>query len=197
MTRKYSKYGVFCCVHSSCVCILGVLYILSQPVGLNQVCVSVFYFQHFEELLHLSSLFPLFTTRLELTDCIECKRLLESKCLFLFLSCFCCGRLRSMFLAGERCDVETLEWAKRCFAVPILDHWWQTGKTPFLPPARARSTRCPRLRKVYRSVSCRVQVMIQGLGKRRAGNERSSLFFSPSVGGVTCRRGAERLLPSR
>ncbi|XP_075886158.1 acyl-CoA synthetase short-chain family member 3, mitochondrial [Nelusetta ayraudi] len=36
------------------------------------------------------------------------------------------SRLRSMFLAGERCDVETLEWAKKNFGVPILDHWWQT-----------------------------------------------------------------------
>ncbi|KAG7497237.1 acyl-CoA synthetase short-chain family member 3, mitochondrial [Solea senegalensis] len=35
-------------------------------------------------------------------------------------------RLRSLFLAGERCDVETLEWTKRSFAVPVLDHWWQT-----------------------------------------------------------------------
>lgn len=36
------------------------------------------------------------------------------------------SRLRSMFLAGERCDVETLDWAKRSFGVPVLDHWWQT-----------------------------------------------------------------------
>ncbi|XP_077449808.1 acyl-CoA synthetase short-chain family member 3, mitochondrial isoform X4 [Stigmatopora argus] len=35
-------------------------------------------------------------------------------------------RLRSIFLAGERCDVETLEWAKKSFGVPVLDHWWQT-----------------------------------------------------------------------
>ncbi|XP_056133347.1 acyl-CoA synthetase short-chain family member 3, mitochondrial isoform X2 [Lampris incognitus] len=35
-------------------------------------------------------------------------------------------RLRSLFLAGERCDVETLEWAKKSFGVPVLDHWWQT-----------------------------------------------------------------------
>uniref|UniRef100_A0A8C4I0S1 Acyl-CoA synthetase short-chain family member 3, mitochondrial n=1 Tax=Dicentrarchus labrax TaxID=13489 RepID=A0A8C4I0S1_DICLA len=34
--------------------------------------------------------------------------------------------LRSLFLAGERCDVETLEWAKKSFGVPVLDHWWQT-----------------------------------------------------------------------
>uniref|UniRef100_A0A671XHE4 Acyl-CoA synthetase short-chain family member 3, mitochondrial n=1 Tax=Sparus aurata TaxID=8175 RepID=A0A671XHE4_SPAAU len=35
-------------------------------------------------------------------------------------------RLRSLFLAGERCDVETLDWAKKSFGVPVLDHWWQT-----------------------------------------------------------------------
>ncbi|KAJ8007088.1 hypothetical protein DPEC_G00113940 [Dallia pectoralis] len=35
-------------------------------------------------------------------------------------------RLKSLFVAGERCDVETLEWAKRTFGVPVLDHWWQT-----------------------------------------------------------------------
>lgn len=36
-----------------------------------------------------------------------------------------------MFLAGERCDVETLEWAKKSFGVPVLDHWWQTGRNMF------------------------------------------------------------------
>lgn len=35
-------------------------------------------------------------------------------------------RMRTLFLAGERCDVETLDWAKRSFGVPVLDHWWQT-----------------------------------------------------------------------
>ncbi|XP_038137275.1 acyl-CoA synthetase short-chain family member 3, mitochondrial isoform X2 [Cyprinodon tularosa] len=34
--------------------------------------------------------------------------------------------LQSLFLAGERCDVETLDWAKKSFGVPVLDHWWQT-----------------------------------------------------------------------
>uniref|UniRef100_A0AAR2M6A6 Acyl-CoA synthetase short-chain family member 3, mitochondrial n=1 Tax=Pygocentrus nattereri TaxID=42514 RepID=A0AAR2M6A6_PYGNA len=33
---------------------------------------------------------------------------------------------RSLFVAGERCDIETLEWAKKSFGVPVLDHWWQT-----------------------------------------------------------------------
>uniref|UniRef100_A0A671L6U2 Acyl-CoA synthetase short-chain family member 3, mitochondrial n=1 Tax=Sinocyclocheilus anshuiensis TaxID=1608454 RepID=A0A671L6U2_9TELE len=36
------------------------------------------------------------------------------------------SRLRNLFVAGERCDIETLEWAKRNFGVPVLDHWWQT-----------------------------------------------------------------------
>ncbi|XP_025047337.1 acyl-CoA synthetase short-chain family member 3, mitochondrial isoform X4 [Alligator sinensis] len=36
-------------------------------------------------------------------------------------------RLRTLFVAGEHCDVETLEWSKKVFKVPVLDHWWQTG----------------------------------------------------------------------
>ncbi|XP_055046760.2 acyl-CoA synthetase short-chain family member 3, mitochondrial [Misgurnus anguillicaudatus] len=36
------------------------------------------------------------------------------------------SRLRNLFVAGERCDVETLEWAKKHFGVPVFDHWWQT-----------------------------------------------------------------------
>nr|XP_033807797.1 acyl-CoA synthetase short-chain family member 3, mitochondrial isoform X2 [Geotrypetes seraphini]XP_033807798.1 acyl-CoA synthetase short-chain family member 3, mitochondrial isoform X2 [Geotrypetes seraphini]XP_033807799.1 acyl-CoA synthetase short-chain family member 3, mitochondrial isoform X2 [Geotrypetes seraphini] len=35
-------------------------------------------------------------------------------------------RFRTLFVAGERCDVETLEWSKKIFKVPVLDHWWQT-----------------------------------------------------------------------
>ncbi|XP_074395767.1 acyl-CoA synthetase short-chain family member 3, mitochondrial isoform X2 [Zonotrichia albicollis] len=35
-------------------------------------------------------------------------------------------RFRTMFVAGEHCDVDTLEWSKRVFKVPVLDHWWQT-----------------------------------------------------------------------
>ncbi|MEL6649911.1 MAG: propionyl-CoA synthetase [Bacteroidota bacterium] len=34
--------------------------------------------------------------------------------------------LRALFLAGERCDVSTLEWVKSVLAVPVIDHWWQT-----------------------------------------------------------------------
>ncbi|KZX58747.1 propionyl-CoA synthetase [Halioglobus sp. HI00S01] len=34
--------------------------------------------------------------------------------------------LRSLFLAGERCDPSTLAWAQQQLKVPVIDHWWQT-----------------------------------------------------------------------
>jgi propionyl-CoA synthetase len=37
------------------------------------------------------------------------------------LSCF-----EALFLAGERCDPDTLGWAQQQLAVPVIDHWWQT-----------------------------------------------------------------------
>ncbi|HYX76082.1 MAG TPA: AMP-binding protein, partial [Gaiellaceae bacterium] len=33
---------------------------------------------------------------------------------------------RTLFLAGERCDPETLRWAHEKLGVPVIDHWWQT-----------------------------------------------------------------------
>ncbi|MDK2771363.1 MAG: acetate--CoA ligase [Flavobacterium sp.] len=34
--------------------------------------------------------------------------------------------LRTQFLAGERCDVATLDWYTKHIPVPAIDHWWQT-----------------------------------------------------------------------
>ena len=34
--------------------------------------------------------------------------------------------LQALFLAGERCDPHTLEWAQDKLGVPVIDHWWQT-----------------------------------------------------------------------
>ncbi|XP_071622391.1 acyl-CoA synthetase short-chain family member 3, mitochondrial isoform X2 [Heliangelus exortis] len=39
---------------------------------------------------------------------------------------YCLKRFRTLFVAGEHCDVDTLEWSKKVFKVPVLDHWWQT-----------------------------------------------------------------------
>jgi propionyl-CoA synthetase len=36
------------------------------------------------------------------------------------------SRLRTLFLAGERCDPDTLAWAERSLGRPVIDHWWQT-----------------------------------------------------------------------
>ena len=33
---------------------------------------------------------------------------------------------RKQFLAGERCDVATLDWFNEHLGVPAIDHWWQT-----------------------------------------------------------------------
>jgi propionyl-CoA synthetase len=33
---------------------------------------------------------------------------------------------RALFLAGERCDPDTLAWAQEKLRVPVIDHWWQT-----------------------------------------------------------------------
>jgi propionyl-CoA synthetase len=34
--------------------------------------------------------------------------------------------LRTLFLAGERCDPDTLHWAEQVLGTPVIDHWWQT-----------------------------------------------------------------------
>jgi len=36
------------------------------------------------------------------------------------------SRFRTLFLAGERLDPDTLRWAEDLLGVPVLDHWWQT-----------------------------------------------------------------------
>jgi len=36
------------------------------------------------------------------------------------------SNFRALFLAGERCDPDTLHWAEDHLKVPVIDHWWQT-----------------------------------------------------------------------
>jgi propionyl-CoA synthetase len=33
---------------------------------------------------------------------------------------------RTLFLAGERADPDTIKWAEANLRVPVIDHWWQT-----------------------------------------------------------------------
>ncbi|QQO35141.1 propionyl-CoA synthetase [Bradyrhizobium diazoefficiens] len=36
------------------------------------------------------------------------------------------SKFRTLFLAGERADPPTVEWAEQQLKVPVVDHWWQT-----------------------------------------------------------------------
>ena len=36
------------------------------------------------------------------------------------------SKFRTLFLAGERADPPTIEWAEHHLGVPVIDHWWQT-----------------------------------------------------------------------
>lgn len=43
-----------------------------------------------------------------------------------FIKKYDLSSLRTQFLAGERCDVATLDWYDEFVGVPAIDHWWQT-----------------------------------------------------------------------
>jgi propionyl-CoA synthetase len=36
------------------------------------------------------------------------------------------SHFKAQFLAGERCDPDTLQWAQDKLGVPVIDNWWQT-----------------------------------------------------------------------
>ena len=36
------------------------------------------------------------------------------------------SKLRALFLAGERSDPATIQWASEKLKLPVVDHWWQT-----------------------------------------------------------------------
>ena len=43
-----------------------------------------------------------------------------------FLKKYDLSGLRALYLAGERADPDTIEWAADLLGVPVYDHWWQT-----------------------------------------------------------------------
>ena len=43
-----------------------------------------------------------------------------------FIKKYDLSSLKTQFLAGERCDVATLEWYNEQIPIPAIDHWWQT-----------------------------------------------------------------------
>jgi propionyl-CoA synthetase len=36
------------------------------------------------------------------------------------------SKFRTLFLAGERADPATVQWAEQQLKIPVIDHWWQT-----------------------------------------------------------------------
>jgi len=36
------------------------------------------------------------------------------------------SNLKALYLAGERADPDTIEWAQKQLNIPVVDHWWQT-----------------------------------------------------------------------
>ena len=69
------------------------------------------------------------------------------------------SKFRTLFLAGERADPDTIVWAEDNLKVPVIDHWWQTetgwaiagnpvglGLLPVIDlPLQQRVGRCQRL----------------------------------------------------
>jgi propionyl-CoA synthetase len=43
-----------------------------------------------------------------------------------FVARYDLSKLDALFLAGERCDPPTAEWASALLKKPVIDHWWQT-----------------------------------------------------------------------
>ncbi len=43
-----------------------------------------------------------------------------------YMSRYDLSGMQSLFLAGERCDPDTLHWAETMLQKPVIDHWWQT-----------------------------------------------------------------------
>ena len=43
-----------------------------------------------------------------------------------FIGKYDLSNFRTLFLAGERADPDTIKWAEDKLNVPVIDHWWQT-----------------------------------------------------------------------
>lgn len=43
-----------------------------------------------------------------------------------FIKKYNLSSLKTQFLAGERCDIATLDWYTKHIPIPAIDHWWQT-----------------------------------------------------------------------
>ncbi|MEW2273120.1 hypothetical protein [Streptomyces sp. SID685] len=58
---------------------------------------------------------------------------------------------RCLFLAGERLDPDTYDWARTTLGVPVIDNWWQTETGWPIAANRTRSGKI--LRSSMRSLA--------------------------------------------
>ncbi len=65
------------------------------------------------------------------------------------------SRFRALFLAGERADPDTVQWAERILGVPVIDHWWQTETGWPIAGNPARPRRSCRSSTARRPCRCR------------------------------------------
>jgi acyl-coenzyme A synthetase/AMP-(fatty) acid ligase len=45
-----------------------------------------------------------------------------------FIGQYDLSRFETLFLAGERADTNTIQWAEQHLNLPVIDHWWQTER---------------------------------------------------------------------
>ena len=72
------------------------------------------------------------------------------------------GSLRTLFLAGERADPATIEWAEKHLGVPVIDHWWQTET------GWPVSANCVGTRSCCRSSTAAPPCAVPGMGRAQS-----------------------------
>ncbi len=84
------------------------------------------------------------------------------------------SEFRTLFLAGERGDPPTIEWAQKLLGVPIVDHWWQT-ETGWCDRAATSSGSSRCRSSSARARPCRRRAAnVPGAGRGRARTGRRS-----------------------
>ena len=76
--------------------------------------------------------------------------------------------LRTLFLAGERTDPDTYEWACRVLGRPVIDHWWQTETGWAMAASCPSSTTPPRCGRSSSPASAPIPTPSRGASERSA-----------------------------
>ncbi|MBX9449203.1 MAG: acetate--CoA ligase [Taibaiella sp.] len=86
--------------------------------------------------------------------------------------------LRQLFLAGERCDINTYEWISNLLQIPVIDHWWQTESgSPMLGMMTAIESRPPKPGSAGFSVSGFDIRILDEAGNEAGPNEEGNIVI--------------------